>query len=144
VGSTITITVLGLGLALISNIGIKASRFSMSSVLSYKVVKKRFIGARPPHSIPLPRVQGRGEGEGEISFASPVLAVCRKIPLGHISTLKGSWGRLVGGGVYKRSIGIIGWGRIRKAVAERAKGFSKEILAHGVKKDEIFSQLFIS
>jgi phosphoglycerate dehydrogenase-like enzyme len=65
-----------------------------------------------------------------------ILAVCRKIPLGHISTLKGSWERLAGRGVYKRSIGIIGVGRIRKAVAE-------EILAHGVKKDEIFSQPFI-
>lgn len=74
----------------------------------------------------------------------PILAVCRKIPLRLISTLKGSWGRLIGGGVYKRSIGIIGLGRIRKEIAERAKGFLKEILAHGVKKDEIFFQPFIS
>jgi D-3-phosphoglycerate dehydrogenase len=71
-----------------------------------------------------------------------MLAVCRKIPQAHISTQKGSWGRLIGRGVYKRSIGIIGLGRIGKAVAERAKGFSKEILAHDVKRDEIFSQSF--
>jgi len=69
-----------------------------------------------------------------------MLAVCRKIPQAHISTQKGGWGRLIGGGVYKKSIGIIGLGRIGKAVAERAKGFSMEILAHDLKKDEVFSQ----
>jgi lactate dehydrogenase-like 2-hydroxyacid dehydrogenase len=37
--------------------------------------------------------------------------------------------RLEEGG-YKKSIGIIDLGRIGKAVAERAKGFSTEILAH--------------
>jgi len=47
--------------------------------------------------------------------------------------------RLEEGG-YKKSIGIIGLGRIGKAVAERAKGFSTEILAHDVIKDEVFSQ----
>jgi D-3-phosphoglycerate dehydrogenase len=69
-----------------------------------------------------------------------MLAVCRMIPQAHFSTRKGGWGRLVGRGVYKRSIGIIGLGRIGKAVAERARGFSMEILAHDVKKDESFSQ----
>jgi lactate dehydrogenase-like 2-hydroxyacid dehydrogenase len=69
-----------------------------------------------------------------------MVAVCRKITQAHVSTQKGSWGRLIGRGVYKKSIGIIGLGRIGKAVAERAKGFSMEILAHDVKKDEIFSQ----
>ena len=69
-----------------------------------------------------------------------MLAVCRKIPKAHFSTQKGNWGRLIGRGVYKKSIGIIGLGRIGKAVAERAKGFSMEILAHDVKKDEISSE----
>jgi D-3-phosphoglycerate dehydrogenase len=69
-----------------------------------------------------------------------ILAVCRKIVPAHVSTQNGSWGRLIGRGVYRKSIGIIGVGRIGKAVAERAKGFSMEILAHDVKKDEIFAQ----
>ena len=69
-----------------------------------------------------------------------ILAVCRKIPKAHFSTQKGNWGRLIGRGVYKKSIGIIGLGRIGKAVAERARGFSMEILAHDVKKDEISSE----
>jgi D-3-phosphoglycerate dehydrogenase len=68
-----------------------------------------------------------------------ILAVCRKIPRAHFSTQKGNWGRLIGRGVYKKSLGIIGLGRIGKAVAERAKGFSMEILAYDVKKDEISS-----
>jgi D-3-phosphoglycerate dehydrogenase len=69
-----------------------------------------------------------------------LLAVCRKIAQAHFSTQNGSWKRLVGRGVYKKSIGIIGLGRIGKAVAERARGFSMEILAHDVKQDESFCQ----
>jgi D-3-phosphoglycerate dehydrogenase len=69
-----------------------------------------------------------------------MLAVCRKIVHAHFTTQKGSWGRLIGRGVYRKSIGIIGLGRIGKAVAERARGFSMEILAHDVKRDELFSQ----
>jgi lactate dehydrogenase-like 2-hydroxyacid dehydrogenase len=68
----------------------------------------------------------------------PILAVCWKNPQAHISTKKGSRGRLIGRGVYKKSIGIIGLGRIGKAVAERAKGFSMEILGHDVKKIRFF------
>jgi D-3-phosphoglycerate dehydrogenase len=68
-----------------------------------------------------------------------ILAVCRKIPQAHFSTQKGKWGRLIGRGVYRKRIGIIGLGRIGKAVAERAKGFSMEILAYDVRKDEISS-----
>ena len=67
-----------------------------------------------------------------------ILAVCRKIPKAHFSTQKGNWGRLIGRGVYKKSLGIIGLGRIGKAVAERARGFSMEILAHDIKKERFF------
>lgn len=69
-----------------------------------------------------------------------MLAVCRKIPQAHMSTQKGEWGRFIGRGVYKKSIGIVGLGRIGKAVADRAKGFSMDILAYDIKKDEISSQ----
>ncbi|RPJ37073.1 MAG: hydroxyacid dehydrogenase [Deltaproteobacteria bacterium] len=62
-----------------------------------------------------------------------ILAVCRKIPKAHFSTQKGNWGRLIGRGVYKKTLGIIGLGRIGKAVSERARGFSMEILAHDIK-----------
>jgi D-3-phosphoglycerate dehydrogenase len=65
-----------------------------------------------------------------------ILAVCRKIPKAHFSTQKGNWGRLIGRGVYKKSLGIIGLGRIGKAVAERARGFSMEILAYDIKIQE--------
>jgi len=62
-----------------------------------------------------------------------ILAVCRKIPKAHFSTQKGNWGRLIGRGVHKKTLGIIGLGRIGKAVSERARGFSMEILAHDIK-----------
>ena len=71
-----------------------------------------------------------------------LLAVCRKIPQAHFSTQKGNWGRFIGRGAYKKTIGIIGLGRIGRAVAERARGFSMAILACDVKEDEVFSESF--
>jgi len=52
-----------------------------------------------------------------------ILAVSRMIPQSHQSTREGKWGRFFGLGVYGKSLGIIGLGRIGKAVARRAKGF---------------------
>ncbi len=69
-----------------------------------------------------------------------ILSVSRKIPQSHQSTKEGRWERLIGRGVYKKSLGIIGLGRIGKAVAKRAKGFEMEIIAYDVLRDESFAE----
>ena len=68
-----------------------------------------------------------------------ILATSRKIPQSHQSTREGKWDRLIGHGVYGKTLGIIGLGRIGKAVAKRGKGFDMEILAYDVYKDEPFA-----
>jgi D-3-phosphoglycerate dehydrogenase len=123
------------------------SRKAISSSKKLKVISRYGVGL---DNINLEAARDRGisvvntpevntQAVADLTFGL-ILAGCRKIPKAHFSTQKGNWGRLIGRGVYKKSIGIIGLGRIGKAVAERAKGFSMEILAHDLKKDEISSE----
>ena len=69
-----------------------------------------------------------------------ILSVSRKIPQSHQSTRKGRWERFIGREVYGKRLGIIGLGRIGKAVANRAKGFEMEIIAYDVQRDESFAE----
>ena len=69
-----------------------------------------------------------------------ILSVSRKIPQSHQSTRKGRWERFIGREVYGKRLGIIGPGRIGKAVANRAKGFEMEIIAYDVQRDESFAE----
>ncbi|MDP8943426.1 MAG: phosphoglycerate dehydrogenase [Actinomycetota bacterium] len=60
-----------------------------------------------------------------------MLALCRNVPQAHASLVGGRWERARFGGVevYRKSLGILGFGRIGQLVAERAKGFGMEVLA---------------
>ncbi len=69
-----------------------------------------------------------------------MLGLSRMIPKADQSTKSGQWGRYIGRGVYQKTLGIIGLGRIGKAVAERARGFAMNVLAHDVKEDEIYAR----
>lgn len=69
-----------------------------------------------------------------------ILSVSRKIPQSHQSTREGRWERFIGREVYGKTLGIIGLGRIGKAVSKRAKGFEMEIIAYDVQRDESFAE----
>jgi len=123
------------------------TRKAIFSSKRLKVISRYGVGL---DNIDLGAARGRGitiintpevntQAVADLTFGL-ILAICRKIPKAHFSTQKGNWGRLIGRGVYNKSIGIIGLGRIGKAVAERAKGFSMEILAYDVKKELISSE----
>jgi D-3-phosphoglycerate dehydrogenase / 2-oxoglutarate reductase len=60
-----------------------------------------------------------------------MLALCRNIPQAHGSLTEGRWERSKLGGVevYRKTLGILGFGRIGQLVAERAKSFEMNVLA---------------
>jgi glyoxylate reductase len=65
-----------------------------------------------------------------------LLAAARRIPEGERYVHSGQWGPwkpdlLLGQQVSGAALGIIGFGRIGQAVAQRAKGFNMRVLAHG-------------
>ncbi len=69
-----------------------------------------------------------------------MLAVCRQIPLADRSTRQGQWPRLFGHELWKKKLGIVGLGSIGKKVAQRARGFSMELLGYDEFKDEEFAE----
>lgn len=61
-----------------------------------------------------------------------MLAVSRNIPQSHASLKAGEWRRsdFVGIQLYRKVLGIIGFGRVGKLVAERAKGFGMDVVVY--------------
>ena len=67
-----------------------------------------------------------------------MLSVARTIPQFDSKMRRGDWEYSVGVGLDRKTLGIIGLGAIGKEVAERAKGFSMDILAY----DPFFNEEF--
>jgi D-3-phosphoglycerate dehydrogenase / 2-oxoglutarate reductase len=61
-----------------------------------------------------------------------MLALCRNIPQAYASLIDGKWERSRFGGVevYRKTLGVLGFGRIGQLVAERAKSFGMDVLAY--------------
>lgn len=59
-----------------------------------------------------------------------LLGMLRRIPQGHQSMREGRWSPIWGEDLSGKSLGILGLGRIGKAVARRALGFDLRVLAH--------------
>lgn len=68
-----------------------------------------------------------------------LLALARKIVSAHLSTKAGSWKALFGVELRDKTLGIVGLGRIGKAVCERAKGFGMRVIAYEPYPDEAFA-----
>jgi lactate dehydrogenase-like 2-hydroxyacid dehydrogenase len=57
-----------------------------------------------------------------------LLAVARQIPQLSQRLKEGDWQRPMGAAVWRKTLGIVGFGRIGAAVARRARGFEMEVL----------------
>jgi len=67
----------------------------------------------------------------ELTF-SMLMALARRIPQAHSSMREGKWDRKAYKGmeVYRKTLGILGMGRIGSEVAKRANAFGMEVLAY--------------
>ncbi len=74
---------------------------------------------------------GNAVAAAELTFAL-LLALVRKLVQGHLALAKGEWERqrYVGTELAGKKLGVVGVGRIGTLVAERAKAFGMQILAH--------------
>ncbi|MGQ4806673.1 Hydroxypyruvate reductase [Candidatus Entotheonellaceae bacterium PAL068K] len=69
-----------------------------------------------------------------------MLAVARQVTRADRLLRDGRWEVLVSTNVFRKTLGIVGLGRIGKAVARRARGFAMPILATDVVQDGAFAQ----
>jgi D-3-phosphoglycerate dehydrogenase len=68
-----------------------------------------------------------------------LLALARKIVPAHLSTQQGSWKPFFGMELRDTTLGLVGLGRIGKAVCLRAQAFGMRVLAHDPYPDESFA-----
>ena len=67
------------------------------------------------------------EAVADLTFGL-ILAVARHIPQADKSTKRGEWRKFFGRGVSGKTLGIVGMGRIGKAVTRRARGFTMKVI----------------
>lgn len=74
---------------------------------------------------------GNTVATAEHAFA-PMLALARQIPQAHISMREGKWDRksFMGTELRGATLGVVGFGRIGRAVAKRAQAFEMTVIAH--------------
>jgi D-3-phosphoglycerate dehydrogenase len=71
-----------------------------------------------------------------------MLAVAKRIVEGQRCVMEGRWQAYVGLEIWRKTMGILGLGRIGKAVAKRALGFEMQLLAYDVVHDEDFANKY--
>lgn len=69
-----------------------------------------------------------------------MMAVARKILPIDKQCRQNDWKKITSIDIFKKKIGILGFGNIGKGVALRAKGFQMDVLAYDVYQDEAFAQ----
>lgn len=127
--------------------GIKMTRKVLDSTDRLKIIARRGVGF---DSVDLQAATDRGivvtTTPGAITHAVAdftfglMLTVARNIHQADTAIRAGKWLVLMGTELWNKTLGIIGLGRIGKAVAKRARGFEMHILAYDVYQDEAFAR----
>ncbi|RMF89065.1 MAG: hydroxyacid dehydrogenase, partial [Nitrospinota bacterium] len=129
--------------------GVKVTRRVLEAADRLKIVARRGVGF---DSVDLQAATERGivvtitpgaitNSVADFTFGL-MIAVARKIPVADRAIREGKWPVLMGTELWKKTLGIIGLGRIGKAVAKRARGFDMQILAYDIVQDEAFAQQY--
>ncbi|MFO1500819.1 MAG: phosphoglycerate dehydrogenase [Verrucomicrobiota bacterium] len=71
------------------------------------------------------------ETVADFAFAL-LLSMARRVHLGHLHMSQGEWKGVWGHDVFGKTLGILGCGRIGKAMARRGAGFNMRILGHDI------------
>jgi phosphoglycerate dehydrogenase-like enzyme len=99
------------------------------------------ISAATARGIPVIVAPGFTDSVADYAFAL-MLAVTRQVALADRLVRAGRWEVLVSTNICGKTLGIVGLGRIGKAVARRARGFDMTVLATDVVQDEAFARQY--
>jgi D-3-phosphoglycerate dehydrogenase len=130
--------------AIISSLPLTAAVLARTPQL--KVIAIRGVGydsveieAATARGIPVVVAPGFTESVADYVFGL-MLGVARQIARADRVVRGGRWEVLVSTNIARKTLGIIGLGRIGKAVARRAQGFDMPVLATDVMQDEAFAR----
>ncbi len=77
----------------------------------------------------------------DLAFAL-MLSLARRIPEADRETKAGNWKKIIGNAVYGKTLGVIGLGKIGRALVKRAKGFDMNILVFDIFHDNEFAEKY--
>jgi phosphoglycerate dehydrogenase-like enzyme len=93
------------------------------------------VAAASRHGVAVAMAFGANhEAVADYALAHMLAQATRLLPH-HATVLEGRWGGGLHGGLWRRTVGILGLGRIGRAVARRLKGFECRLLAHDTAPD---------
>jgi len=114
----------------------------LAALPDLKVISRRGVGYE---RIDLEAVRDLGRvaciaaGGNDASVAdhaiAMMLALGRRFRESQANMLSGNWSILMGSDLYRKTVGIIGLGRIGRSLVQRLQGFETRILVHGVGRD---------
>ena len=115
---------------------------TLAAATSLKVIARVGVGydmidvaAATRHGVPVAMAFGTNhEAVADHAFAL-LAAVCNQLPTYHQQIARGRWGARFHRSLWKGTIGIIGLGRIGRALARRCAGFDMRILANDIEPD---------
>ena len=91
-------------------------------------VDKIDIGAASACGVAVCNTPGaNSESVADMAFCL-MLGVARQLPRTDAEVRQGLWQSIIGCELYRKTIGIVGLGRVGRAVAKRAKGFSMRVI----------------
>jgi D-3-phosphoglycerate dehydrogenase len=98
------------------------------------------IGAATRHEVAVAMAFGANhEAVADHAFAL-LAALCNQLPAYHQQITGGAWGTRFHQSLWQGTIGIIGLGRIGRALARRCQGFEMRILAYDIAPDPDFAK----
>lgn len=121
----------------------KLSEAAIDAAPRLKVISKYGVGV---DNIPVGYAESKGvkvvntpgvnnESVADYTLAL-ILAAARSIPYNHAELVAGRWSKTTGVEIHRKTIGILGFGAIGRAVARRAQGFEMTVLAYDPYVDE--------
>lgn len=99
------------------------------------------LDAASAKGIPVTNTPGTNEHSVADLVFGLMLSVARQIPEVSGLVYAGGWDRRLGTEVWGKTLGIIGFGKIGKGVAHRARGFNMKVLVNDVYVDEAMEKV---
>ncbi|MGI9420815.1 MAG: phosphoglycerate dehydrogenase [Geminicoccaceae bacterium] len=120
---------------------------TLAAATSLKVIARVGVGydmidveAATRHHVPVAMAFGTNhEAVADHAFAL-LAAACNQLPTYHQQIVNGGWGARFHRSLWQGTIGIIGLGRIGRALARRCAGFEMRILAHDIALDSGYAE----